>query len=78
MKKITNVSLIEFKKFLKYVGCELKRTNGGHEVWSNPRGKKKPIVFQSHFKNVNPLIVSNTLRDLDMSKEEFFKILGLI
>ena len=74
MKKLSNISLKEFREVLKALGLALERTNGGHEIWSKD-GLQRPITFQTHKDPVPEMIVKNTIRDLDMTREQFVEVL---
>ena len=73
-KKISNVSLSLFRRFLLNVGCKLLRTNVGHEIWFKP-GLTRPITFQTHISPVPEFIIKNALRTLELSKDQFWNIL---
>ena len=74
MKKLSNISIKEFRKALKALGLSYDRTKGGHEAWSKA-GLKRPIIFQNHVEPIKEFIIKNALRDLGLSKEEFLKTL---
>ena len=72
MSKNRPIEWKEFDKFLKFVGCEFKRSKGDHRIYSR-QGLKRPIVVPRH----NPLplfVVRNNLRVLGMTLEDFYKI----
>lgn len=73
-KKLTNVTIQELRKFLKKIGCELKRTKGGHEHWAKV-GLLRPITFQTHIEPVPEFTTKNILRNLDLSAKDFWEIL---
>jgi hypothetical protein len=74
MKKLSNISLSEYRQFLRAAGCTLLRTSGGHEVWTRT-DLTRPIIFQTHIDPVPEFIIRNALRALGISREEFFKTL---
>lgn len=74
MKKLSNISLKEFRDVLKALGLVMERTSGGHEIWSK-EGLTRPITFQSHINPVPEMVVKNTIRDLDMTREQFIEAL---
>ncbi len=74
MGEISNIKLSDFRKFLKEIGCEYDRTNGGHEVWKK-KGLTRPIVIQTHKDPIPTFILKNILRDLGMKQDEFLKII---
>lgn len=56
-QKLSNVSLVEFRRFLQNAGCELHRVKGGHEHWVKS-GLTRPITFQTHIDPVPEFIVN--------------------
>ena len=50
------------------------RTEGGHEIWSK-KGLKRAIIVQTHKKIVAEFIVKNTIRNLEINRDDFFKML---
>lgn len=73
-RKLSNISLSEYRKFLSKAGCKYIRTSDGHEVWSK-KELTRPIVFQTHIEPVPEFIIKNALRALGLSKNNFFEIL---
>ncbi len=73
-QKLSNVSLRDFRDFLSKAGCKSESIKGGHEKWTKP-GLLRPIIVQTHIDPVPEFIVRNTLRNLGMTKEDFFRIL---
>lgn len=73
-QKLSNVSLRDFRDFLVKSGCKSESIKGGHEKWTKP-GLLRPIIVQTHIDPVPEFIVRNTLRNLGMTKEDFFRIL---
>lgn len=69
--KLSNISVNEFRDFLASVGCERAKTEGGHERWVKA-GLMRPIILQTHISPVPEFIVKNTLRNLGMTKAQFF------
>lgn len=70
MKTLKNIALADFKRYLISVGCELTRTNGGHEIWTR-KGLTRPIVLQSHIDPVPEFIIKKLLGTLGVSKKGF-------
>ncbi len=74
-KKLSNISLKDFRKFLKKCGLNVINTSkgrGGHEKWSK-KGMLRPITLQTHINPVPEFIVKQILRHLKMTREEFYK-----
>ena len=69
-KHLRNIPLKLIRDFLKEQGCSCNRTKGGHEHWSRS-DLKRPITLQTHVDPVPEFIIKNTLRQLNISKEDF-------
>ena len=72
--KLSNVSLSDYREFLKKTGCKCIRTEGGHEVWSR-KDLTRPIIVQTHECPIPEFIIKNALRNLGLTKKQFFEIL---
>ena len=72
MKKLSNITLDEFRAFLKAKGLTMQRTNGGHEMWSR-EGMLRPVVFQTHIDPLPEFVVKNNLAAIDVSRKEFLE-----
>jgi predicted RNA binding protein YcfA (HicA-like mRNA interferase family) len=73
-RKLTNVKISDFREFLKKAGCRAIRTDGGHEVWAR-KDLLRPIIVQTHVEPVPEFIIQNALRNLNLTKKDFFEIL---
>ena len=74
MKKLSNISLKEFRAVLIALGLHKMRTKGGHEAWVR-EGLKRPVVVQTHVDPVSELVVRKTINDLGITREEFIELL---
>lgn len=74
MKKLSNITVKEFRDLLLHLGLQPLRTAGGHEIWTK-QGLRRTIVFQTHVEPIPEFIVRNTIRDLGMTRQEFLEIL---
>ena len=72
--RLSNVSLDDYREFLKKVGCKNIDTEGGHEKWSR-KDLLRPIIVQTHIDPVPEFIIKNALRNLGLTKKDFFNIL---
>ena len=75
-KKLSNIPLTKFRKFLESQGLNLikgTKGRGGHEKWSR-KDLNRPITIQTHITPVPEFIIKQVLRHLEMSKIEFFKL----
>jgi hypothetical protein len=73
-KKLSNIPLQDFRKFLKSQGLNLIKDSqgrGGHEKWSK-LSLDRPITLQTHIDPVPEFIVKQILRHLNITKEMFF------
>ena len=74
MKKLSNITVKEFREILQRLGLQPLRTAGGHEIWMKP-GLRRTIVFQNHVEPIPEFVVRNAIRDLGMARQEFLDIL---
>lgn len=72
--KLCNVPLKEFRFFLSKVGCNYSGTEGGHEKWTR-KDLTRPIIVQTHASPIPEFIIRNALRNLNLTKIDFFNIL---
>ena len=75
MKRLSNISLREFRDFLTSQGLHLFRTKGGHEAWFK-EGLTRPVIIQTHEDPVPEDVVCANLRTLNISKSDFLKVLN--
>lgn len=73
MKKLSNISIADFRKILTALGCDYYRTKGGHEAWKK-FGLSRPIIFQTHVNPVPEMVVKNIIRDLGITRDEFLAV----
>jgi len=73
-QKLKNVPLRDYRDFLKKAGCRCVGTEGGHEKWTR-NDLLRPIIVQTHVEPVPEFIISNALRNLGLTKADFFRIL---
>jgi len=69
MDKVGKVSWKRFEKFLVAVGCEFKGQEGSHRKYKKP-GLLRPIIISCD-DELPQFIISNNLRTLGISKEQF-------
>ncbi|KAA6316545.1 hypothetical protein EZS27_033158 [termite gut metagenome] len=72
--KLSNVKLSDYQDFLKKVGCKCVSIEGGHEKWVR-QDLTRPIIVQTHINPVPEFIIQNALRNLGLTKKDFFEIL---
>jgi hypothetical protein len=72
--KISNVKISEFRHFLEKCNCRSIGTEGGHEKWVR-KDLTRPIIVQTHIEPVPEFIIKNALRNLGLTKNDYFRIL---
>ena len=74
-KKLSNVPLKDFRKFLSNQGLNIikdSKGRGGHEKWSK-QNMERPITIQTHISPVPEFIVKQVLRYLNIDRNKFFE-----
>jgi hypothetical protein len=74
-RKLSNIPLSDFRKFLESQGLNIIKTTkgrGGHEKWSRS-DLDRPITLQTHVTPVPEFIVKQILRHLEMDRDKFFE-----
>ncbi len=74
MKKITNISLHDYRRFLQNCDCKCYRTSGGHEHWHRD-DLARPLTLQTHIDPVPAFIIKQHLRYLNISTREFLELI---
>jgi len=72
--KLSNIPLSDYRDFLLKAGCNLSGTEGGHEKWTR-KDLTRPIIVQTHESPVPEFIIRNALRNLRLTKKDFFNML---
>jgi predicted RNA binding protein YcfA (HicA-like mRNA interferase family) len=70
-KKLKNIPLKTFRKYLEYNGMKLIRSKGGHETWSRA-DLLRPVILQTHIDPIPEFIVRNCLRTIGVKAEDFY------
>lgn len=70
MKKLSNITIDEFRAFMIAKGLMLQRTNGGHEMWSRD-GMTRPVVFHTHIEPLPEFVVRNNIAAIGVTRKEF-------
>ena len=61
-----------FEKYLLSKGCFLNRISGGHAVYDGA-GLNRPIIIQTHFKEIPINHIKSNLNTLGETLEQFYK-----
>ena len=73
MARITPVHWRSFKKFLLVIGCKFTREKGDHRIYHR-EGLNRPVVIPQD-RELPVFIIRNNLRILEVSREEYLKIM---
>ena len=73
MTRIQSIHWKEFEKFLLKIGCVFKREKGDHRIYWK-KGMKRPVVIPRDTA-LPAFIISNNLKALGISREEYLKII---
>lgn len=63
----------KFERFLKEIGCYLKRQEGDHSVWDRA-GLIRPIIVRAK-KDLPVMEIKSNLRTLGISNEEYLNFM---
>lgn len=73
MSGVRPIGWKRFEKFLLFIGCYFEREKGDHRIYWRA-GLKRPIVIPRD-SQLPIFIIRNNLRVLEISVEEYLKIL---
>ena len=76
-RKLHPIKTRTFRKFLKKQNCKFVRIKGDHEIWRK-QNLIRDIVFVTNEKEVPPFHIKTNLKTLNISVEEFLKIINEI
>ncbi len=76
MAGITPISWKKFEKVLMFVGCTLERQRGDHRIYGRS-DLKRPIVIPKD-SGLPVFVIRNSLRLLNLSPDEYLKILARV
>ncbi|MBI2268176.1 MAG: type II toxin-antitoxin system HicA family toxin [Candidatus Blackburnbacteria bacterium] len=65
MPQLSPIKRRKFEKFLKFIGCKLKRTKGDHLIYDRP-GLDRPVVITSD--NEIPIMIIRTNSPISFQK----------
>ena len=73
-QKLPRVKAAKVIKILKSLGFILTRQSGSHMIYKNGEGVRVTVPYHSG-KILHPKLLKSILRDIDISVEEFKKLL---
>ena len=76
MPRITPISASKLRKVIEKAGFRCVRTEGDHFVYVK-EGIARPVVIPG-WDEVPVFIIKNNLRTLNLSRQDYFKLLGEI
>lgn len=68
-RKLSSITIKEFRAFLEFHGLNYHHTKGGHEIWSK-KALTRPVTFQTHIDPIPPFIISNNLRVMGLTSKD--------
>jgi hypothetical protein len=74
-RKISNLSLRQYRNFLQSIGCKYVSTSGGHEKWTK-EGISRPIIIQTHINPIPERIIRSNLKTLGIDRKEFEQLIS--
>jgi predicted RNA binding protein YcfA (HicA-like mRNA interferase family) len=74
MGLLSPVKTKKYRKFLKYMGWRFNRIKGDHEIWTK-NNRDDEIVFITNDKEVQPFIIRQNNKTLEISDKEFLRII---
>ncbi|MCI4454554.1 MAG: type II toxin-antitoxin system HicA family toxin [Thermodesulfobacterium sp.] len=74
MTKLPSLTGKDIISILKKVGFEIKRQKGSHVFLQHPDGRATVVPIHSG-ETIGPGLMAKILRDVNMTKEEFYQLL---
>ena len=74
MTKLPSLTGKDIISILKKVGFEIKRQKGSHVFLQHPDGRATVVPIHSG-ERIGPGLMAKILRDVNMTKEEFYQLL---
>ncbi len=73
-EKSPRITADEVIRVLEKAGFKLSRQSGSHKVYKNPAGKRATVPYHKG-KILHPKVLASVLKDAQLTKEEFLKLL---
>jgi predicted RNA binding protein YcfA (HicA-like mRNA interferase family) len=74
MTKLPSLTGKDILSILRKVGFEIKRQKGSHVFLQHPDGRATVVPIHSG-ETIGPGLMAKILRDVNMTKEEFYQLL---
>ena len=75
MSEFPTVKAKDFIQVIKKLGYELDRQKGSHAIYKNSLGQR--VVVAIHLgRDLKPGTLAGMIKDIDLEKEEFFRLLN--
>ncbi|GAQ94607.1 predicted RNA binding protein YcfA, dsRBD-like fold, HicA-like mRNA interferase family [Thermodesulfovibrio aggregans] len=74
-KRIPRVTANEVIRVLETMGFTLSRQSGSHKIYKNKNGQRVTVPYHSG-KILHPKVLSNILKDAELTVEKFKKLLN--
>jgi len=76
MPRITPVDWKTLVRVFELYGCEYKRKKGSHHILICP-GAKRAVVIPE-YNEIDVEIIRNNMKTVEMTREEYFDLLGRV
>jgi len=73
-EKLPRITADEVIHALERAGFKLSRQSGSHKIYKNETGKRATVPYHKG-RVLHPKVLSSILKDAQLSKEEFLKLL---
>ncbi|MBI2846364.1 MAG: type II toxin-antitoxin system HicA family toxin [Chloroflexi bacterium] len=73
-EKLPRITADEVVQALERAGFRLSRQSGSHKIYKNQAGKRTTVPYHKG-KVLHPKVLSSILKDAQLSKEDFLKLL---
>lgn len=73
-EKLPRITADVVIRVLEKAGFKLSRQSGSHKIYKNLAGKRVTVPYHKG-RILHPKVLSNILKDAQLSKEDFIKIL---
>ena len=72
--KLPRITADEVIHVLERAGFKLSRQSGSHKIYKNPAGKRATIPYHKR-RILHPKVLNSILKDAELSKKDFKKLL---
>ena len=74
-EKLPRITADEVIRVLERAGFKLSRQSGSHKIYKNQTGKRATVPYHRG-RVLHPKVLASILKDTELSKEDFLKLLA--